>query len=367
MESGDGLIMRLRPRNGGLSSKQVASLAHLVRVYGNGFVELTSRGNLQIRAINPADHPKLLADLAAIGLLDTSAHDERRPNIILNPFRNGADQGMADELAAGLARPEMPEWPSKFGFAIDPGADRHLTGISADIRIESASKGLILRADGAALGRKLGNAKDAVALALIMAQWFVQSGGIGPDGRGRMRRHLAAGAVLPMELRGDALPNPVAAPVRPGPYAGGFCVGAAFGILSAKALLHLADQSSSLYLTPFRMVFLPDRSLIAPHPEIITHDDDPLMRVRACPGAPGCAQSSVETRHLARALAGYVARDAILHVSGCAKGCAHPHKATHTLVGHNGQFDLVRHGTPWDHPAQRGLNPDDISEIQESL
>ncbi len=48
-----------------------------------------------------------------------------------------------------------------------------------------------------------------------------------------------------------------------------------------------------------------------------------MRRVIACTGAPGCLQASVETRALARALAPHVP-GGMLHVSGCAKGCAHP-------------------------------------------
>jgi precorrin-3B synthase len=51
---------------------------------------------------------------------------------------------------------------------------------------------------------------------------------------------------------------------------------------------------------------------------------DPLRRVFACTGAPGCLQAHQPTRDLARALAPLVPKGAVLHVSGCAKGCALP-------------------------------------------
>ena len=53
-----------------------------------------------------------------------------------------------------------------------------------------------------------------------------------------------------------------------------------------------------------------------------------------------------------------------LHVSGCAKGCAHPKPCATTLVGQNGAFDLVKNGHPWDQPSQRGLTSTDLMTLK---
>jgi precorrin-3B synthase len=44
-----------------------------------------------------------------------------------------------------------------------------------------------------------------------------------------------------------------------------------------------------------------------------------------------------------------------VHVSGCAKGCAHPGPARTTLVGENGRYGIVRNGRPRDVPSMRDL------------
>jgi precorrin-3B synthase len=44
-----------------------------------------------------------------------------------------------------------------------------------------------------------------------------------------------------------------------------------------------------------------------------------------------------------------------LHVSGCAKGCAHPAAADVTLVGGSGRYSIVRNGRAGDVPWQTGL------------
>jgi sulfite reductase beta subunit-like hemoprotein len=50
-----------------------------------------------------------------------------------------------------------------------------------------------------------------------------------------------------------------------------------------------------------------------------------------------------------------------IHVSGCAKGCAHPGAAALTLVGDNGAYRPVVDGTPRD-PGLARLTIDDIEQ-----
>ena len=108
-------------------------------------------------------------------------------------------------------------------------------------------------------------------------------------------------------------------------------------------------------LTPWRMVLLEGVKDAPDLPGLITRADDPLLRVVACTGAPGCSQGLQATRGLARALAGFVPKGRLLHVSGCAKGCAMPKTAAMTLVGQTGGFGLVAQGLASDAPLQSGL------------
>jgi precorrin-3B synthase len=56
-----------------------------------------------------------------------------------------------------------------------------------------------------------------------------------------------------------------------------------------------------------------------------------------------------------------VGTDSFLHISGCAKGCAHPRPAPITLVGRDGLYDLVIDGAPSDSPSIRGLTLDEAA------
>ncbi len=371
MVSGDGLVVRVRPPMGELTTAQARGLAAASQRFGNGLIDLTNRANLQLRGVTEAGHGPLLDALAELGLLDADPQIEGRRNIVVDPFRDRETDNIQSRIAAtlaeGLRAPEFEPLPSKFGFVVDAGANRHLAEVSGDIRIEACGACLIVRADGYEAGRASPDAPGAVALALDLARWFIASGGVGQDGRGRMARHLAAGRSLPDDLAGDRPPNPTAPAPRAGAVPGGLLVAAAFGQLRPSDLRELAEAApSALRITPWRMIFLPgleDANLFDNHETLLTDPSDPLSRIHACTGAPGCPQAEAETRPLARALAADLPENATLHVSGCAKGCAHPSRSDVTLVGRDGRFDLVRDGAPWDDPVRRGITARQLTDI----
>ncbi|MEM8572329.1 MAG: precorrin-3B synthase [Pseudomonadota bacterium] len=372
MASGDGLVVRVRPPLGEISGAQARGLADLAQRYGNGLIELTNRANLQIRGVSDEGHGPVLDGLARLRLLDADASVEGRRNVVADPFRSGAASDPQTQvfraLVDGLRSPDFASLPSKFGFVIDAGAQRRLFAkVSGDIRIEACNDGLMVRADGCEEGQTATGPAEAARLALRLAKWFIASGGVGQDGRGRMARHIVSGAALPPYLNGIARPHPAIPAPQPGVRPGGLLVAAAFGQLAATDLFRLVESGVSiLRLTPWRMVFLPgihDPEELGAGESLLTNPTDPLLQVDACTGAPGCPQAGVETRALARSLAPRLPNGTVLHVSGCAKGCARPRSADLTLVGRDGVFDLVRGGAPWDDPIRCGIAPQQASHI----
>lgn len=358
MMSGDGLVVRVRPRLGCLTSAQARGIAEAARTFGNSIIDLSSRANLQLRGVSPERHGALLDVLGGLNLVDARDDIEARRNIVVTPFWDGAGAvaRIAAALEAALADCDLP-LPGKFGFAVDCGDERVLAQVSADIRFERSSVGgLLVRADGAARGIAVSEA-DAVETALQMARWFVESGGVS-DGRGRMARHLATGVLLPASLAGSDAPS-VGVPVpRPGLSDGGALVGVAFGSMHADQLEALGQLDLDLRMTPWRMVFLSGAEHLPEDPEFVVDARDPILRVEACPGAPLCPQAVSETRPLGRQLARLVPQGDVLHVSGCAKGCACQRPAAVTLVATDEGFDLVRNGTAQSLPEMRGLRAD---------
>jgi precorrin-3B synthase len=360
MRSGDGLVVRVRPFGGRLDAAQIAGLAHLAERHGNGLIDVTSRANLQIRGVSETSHRLLLDGLAQLGLLDPDLDTESRRNILVTPFWRDDDetQSLAAELEEALADSRL-ELPAKFGFAIDDGTSRVLAGDSADVRIErDRAGGLLVRADGARLGRTVSRG-EAVKSALALASWFTTSGGA-KGGRGRMAVHLAARADMPGALRGEAEPAPIMAAARPGLYPQGAMLGVAFGQMQHATLNQLAACGHALRLTPWRMVLSEGERTMPSAAGLITEAHDPALRVIACSGAPRCREAHADTRALAASLAPSIGAAARLHVSGCAKGCAHSGAAAITLVATAKGFDLVRGGSTRDEPILRGLDRDDI-------
>jgi precorrin-3B synthase len=151
-------------------------------------------------------------------------------------------------------------------------------------------------------------------------------------------------------------------PPPPGAVEQGFLVGFAFGQIHAETLRALSNLGP-LRMTPWRMMLVED---ICEPPQLdglITRPDDPLRRVVACTGAPGCSQGLAAVRPLARSLAPRVPSGKILHVSGCAKGCAHPRVADLTLVAVRDGFNFMRDARPSDPPERRHVQPEKLSEL----
>lgn len=355
MMSGDGLVVRVRPFNGRLRRAQADGIATLAAAHGNGLIDLSNRGNVQIRGVREDSHAALIKGLSAMSLVDADADIESRRNVQVTPFWQTGEEteGFAAALTTALASPDAPQIPGKFGFAIDTGRLPVLQTASADIRLErDAGGGLILVADGFDKGKPV-SSDTSVTEAMTLAQWFV-------DARGdhkRMAALLASGAVLP---EGFIVPRQTQVYVpRPGYTPLGAMVGLAFGQLEVKTLASLAKQGG-LRMTPWRMLLVESARKLPKVRGVITDPDDPLLRVVACTGAPRCAQGLASTRSVARTLAPHVPTDGLLHMSGCAKGCAHPGPAPLTVTATQDGFDLIRQGRAGDDPDGASLSPEDI-------
>jgi len=348
MMSGDGYVVRVRPRLARLTSAQAVGLCEAAMRFGAGLIDVTNRANIQIRGVTEADWPALMAALEGFDLLDPDAETESRRNIVVAPdWVEGDDtHRLTLDLLARLH--DLPALPPKMGFAIDAGPAPVLTAVSTDFRIERSADGrLMLRADGRDAGLPLDQGAEINCL-IRLVEWFATSGGVKA---GRMARHHVP---LPDWAQGSATPAATGPCLRAGPHDLGPVHGLTFGQVRACDLLQAITTSdaTALRVTPWRVLLL-EGGANGPHEGLLSDHDSPLMRVDACPGAPFCPQASVETRQLAARLAPKV--QGRLHVSGCAKGCARMAAAEAVVIGNAGRYDIAMNARAGDTPVLTGL------------
>ena len=140
-------------------------------------------------------------------------------------------------------------------------------------------------------------------------------------------------------------------------------VGLAFGHAEAETLIALAESASAHGARAVRpapgrallLIGIAEQDVTASAHEaarlgFVTRADDPRRRIVACPGAPACASGFIAARKLALEFADLLGSHILqgkdlMHISGCAKGCAHPQPAALTIVGSERGCGIVEHGT----------------------
>ena len=403
MESGDGLIVRLKITGGIVDIRLALEIARWSRCSGNGQIDLSARANLQLRGVSAQSLPLLQDALAAAGLLDGDERGEAVRNVISTPLA-GIDPNavldvrpIARNLEQRLANDTAShDLPGKFGFAIDDGGSLGLDGVSGDICFQARQAAYgpcfdiyLAGAPDERLGPCRPDTLPDTALAIITV--FLKARAQQNGGIRRMSDLVAAlGAAEIGRASGLAhvrLPRPVGHMARPAAFLGVHPLGSAafvgiglpFGRISAEALASVAREAAEhgareLRLTPWRTILAPVPSIQLAQglssrlakDSFILDSADPRCRIAACPGAPDCLHATTPVRSdaatLAMQLAGALGSGILLHVSGCAKGCAHPRAAPVTLVGRSGRYDLVLDGTPSAPAIRQNLTVDEAGE-----
>ncbi|MCT2299821.1 nitrite reductase [Dietzia cinnamea] len=125
----DGALVRLRVPGGRIAAASLAALGELTTRFGDGTVHVTSRANLQLRALPSVDGSlpdEVVAAIIATGLLPTPTHELVR-NILASPL-TGLIGGridlrpVTDRLDAGLRDdPALAGLSGRFLFVLDDG------------------------------------------------------------------------------------------------------------------------------------------------------------------------------------------------------------------------------------------------------
>src|SRR5580698_8048692 len=123
----DGLLLRIRVPGGLIQPNQLEAIAALSERLGDGQIEITSRANLQLRAIQSEDLAGVVEGLIAADLLPSREHDRVR-NIIASPFAGLDLQELLDTEplvraldACLIADSVFVDLHPKFSMAMDGG------------------------------------------------------------------------------------------------------------------------------------------------------------------------------------------------------------------------------------------------------
>jgi len=335
-QAADGALARVRLPGGMITAAQLEALALAALEFGSPAMELTSRGNVQLRAITD---PTGLADaVAAAGLLPSATH-ERVRNIVASPLSGrggglGDVRGVVGALDAAVpASPALAELPGRFWFSLDDGS-ADVSGLAADAGAHLLGDGqAALLIAGVDTGVRMA-VDDVVATLLKVADNFLAA-----HGRAWRAVELADVAPLLAGLVATAAGGTTWPPTARPPVGwiqqddGRVMLGAAvpLGVLQARVAQYLAAIAAPLVVTPWRSVLVCDLDegvadsalrVLAPF-GLVFDEQSPWLDVSACTGSPGCAHSAADVRHDAAE----AARESVgvrRHFVGCDRACGSP-------------------------------------------
>ncbi|ESY10450.1 precorrin-3B synthase [Mesorhizobium sp. M0761] len=423
MQTGDGLLVRLNPVAGGLSPKSLIGLCESALKRGNGIMEVTARGSLQIRGLTAESAVLLAAEVDALGIaVRTGVPVETGPLAGIDPREIADPRSLAERVRAAVEEAGLtPRLGPKVSVVVDGDGQLTMDGVTADVRLKAVRDGasvlwtVSVAVDGQS-ARPLATAdedaaRDIAVAALRMvaekgrdahsrdlserqlaslASWHsLAPPSVLPDispTRGEISR-VAGGSPLSTLKIGEIAHEDAISPLEgemSGRTEGGVqdrrpiglfplsndttALGIAlpYGSMPAEKLIALAQSALSLGVAEIRLA--PGRALLflgqpssanhllqatATALGFVTTAADPRTRIAACPGTPACASGRIATRDIAETIAAENADilDFTLHISGCAKGCAHPGSAALTIVGGENGAGLVVNATAKALPA----------------
>jgi precorrin-3B synthase len=369
METADGWLLRMRLPGGTIAPDQFDAVADTSERWGRGIVEITARGNLQLRGV-AAEAVALAADaLVHAGLADPEPVLDARRAVVAPPLTGhdpaearsvaGLTEVLVDALvAAALPGPLAP----KFGVVLDTTGSIRVGAVPGDLLLVArpaagATEWWAAIGHGGQPGWSgvLGPCTDAelvrltVDLAARCAAHGCRAADLPPATVAAVSGHRPYAPV------GRAT-SPAAASVGPWDHVAPdrvSVVGAPpLGRLGPDGLRRLAGagrRGLGLRVTPTGCVAVlgvrrHDLDLVTAELHGAGCSTDPLdgwHAVSACAGADGCASGRADTLAAATLVARCSAPDGRrprVHLSGCEKRCGAPGDARILVADEAGRF-----------------------------
>jgi len=398
METGDGLLARIVPA-GSMKLKALAGLCAAARTHGNGTMEISARGSLQVRGLTPASALLFADRVSALGIDISDGVAVIADPLGDDPAALLDANALARELRRAIKSAGLPLAP-KVSVIVDGGGRLHLDALAADIRVRAVTSAgspllhIALAGDGATAAPLGMIAPDEACDAMLGLLAAIAAHG--PEARAADVLRSGGIAAFQAAIQTRIALEPSPPPRLPAEPVGAHClkndlyalgVGLAFGHAQAHTLSALTETARAhgalwarpaldrtLLLWPFKRTEVKTIRDEARRLGFAVEPSDSRRRIVACPGAPACASGLIESRAIAAALAQDLPLHGdrvVLHVSGCAKGCAYPGSAPLTVVGTARGCGIVRDGTAratpssYANPAGLGEEIDRIIEARE--
>jgi precorrin-3B synthase len=386
----DGALARVRLPGGQLSGRQLQVLTELAVELGDGHLELTSRANVQIRALADGAELDLAERVANAGLLPSASH-ERIRNILASPLSGIDGLGSTDvsELVGELdrllcARPALAGLPARFLFALDDGRG-DLRSTQADVAlIASGPDSMMLLVAGVPTLNL--TVREALPAALLLAEEFLAEPAAGsawrinelPDGGAGLRARVGAQFAKSKQVCAAIPVVPLAGvPARPiGRFSqpdgrSAVVLQAPLGRLSASQASLIAAHAGALGLrvTPWHSVVLPGlasknaEKLLAQAEALGLGVDDqsPWYWISSCTGSPGCAKSRADVQADARRAAedsdseqrrASPRQHQAVRFSGCERRCGRPQDTDVDLIATDEGYLRLQNSSLAANPAR---------------
>ena len=390
----EAFMARLRIPGGVLKTFQLREIAHVAKELTSGYVQITTRANLQIRLIEPKNAPEVLHRIQSVGLHTRGAGADNIRNLTANPTAGIDPQELVDvmplcqELGQIIINDRsFYDLPRKFNIAYDGGGLIGSVEDTNDIgaRAVRTAEGVFFRlALGGATGHKAFARDLGVFVApaelnqviVALTRVYIAQGNRGDRKRARLKHLLETWSlekylaetekILGRALRRAPVGEPAAIPassttavrthigVYPQKQRGLNYVGVAMpvGQITPKQMIRVAEiadlyGSGEIRLTVWQNFIIPNvpDAYVATVKKALRRvgfdTQQSVLRggLIACTGNAYCKFAQTSTKAHAAALADYLEKKLALdqpvniHVTGCPHSCAQHYIGDIGLLG----------------------------------
>lgn len=366
MSTGDGLLVRLVLDTPEMLIDQLEALLQAADRHGNGLVEITSRGNLQIRGLTDQSAEYLADEVSKLDFGHEDIPTTMSALVGVDGEEIADPRPLARLIRCTIGGELRGKLAPKVSIVMDSGGQLPVDGIAGDIRLTARQDG-----DCATWLISIGgNATDAKPVICaseqdtpgVVVELLERTARKGTNSRCRdLTESDIADLTDPSVEQSRTNSRTVSSPpigdfaLADGSIALG--IGLPFGAAHAGNLLKLINHARNFGVVTIRLA--PGRALMfvglaqkdadalvgaADKLGFVTRPKDPSLFVSACAGAPLCGSGNIETR----ALGAKTCRDAAalldgsftLHLSGCEKRCADVVGPQLTVLGQPDQCSI---------------------------